>query len=264
MPVAARDYSPPRRDMTWASLAGHDLRGADLRRMDLNGADLRGTDLRRADLRGTDLRGADLLDADMGGCSLHGADLRETRVGNAGLGHRGGDPELTFIYNPEVWGSRADDETRWPQAFKVFGAGIVFEGPEPRPLEGEVVNVAVDPAARASAWGSVSTDQSPPGSNGQGRVRQVQGWLAHIETDAGPEISVPGDRLLACNLRLLRGERVLHRSGWWLIVGHDDEQGTLALEQAELTEVVRAVDLFEDNAHRWWWHVPGSEYTARD
>ncbi len=244
----------PRRDMTRASLAGHDLRGADLR----------GVDLKEADLRGTDLRGADLHDADMSGCLLHGADLRETLVGRASLGHVGGDPELTWIYNPEIWGAHADDETRWPQEFEIFGAGIVFDGPELRLMDGELVNVPVDPDAEASAWGSVSTGHSPSTSNGQGRVRLVQGWVAYVETDAGPEIRVRGDRLLACNLRLLRGQRVFHRSGWWSIVGHDDEQGTLAMEQGDLAEVVDAGDLFKDNARRWWWHVPGSEYTARD
>ncbi len=243
--------------MTRDSLAGRDLRGADLRRADLHGADLRAADLRGADLRGTDLRGADLRDADLGGCALHGADLRETLLGNAQLGHRGGDPELTFIYNPEIWGARADDGTRWPHGFKIFGAGIVFEGPELLPLVGETVDLPVDHDA---GRGVVSTGRS----HGRGRVRWVRGWQARIETDAGPPMTVPGARLLAHNLRLLDGQRAFHRSGWWTVVGHDDEQRTLALQQGDLAAVVDATDLFEDNADRWWWHVPGSEYTARD
>lgn len=280
-------------------MAGRNLRGADLRRTDLIGADLRGADLRGAnlrgaDLKGADLRGADLLDADMGECSLHGADLRETRVGNADLGNRDGDPELTMIYNPEVWGAHADDDTRWPQAFKVYGAGIAFDGPHRRVLEGAMVNVPGRPVgafvrgrdhlgafvrgpdhrspdASAPARGSTGTGRSSSGSIAQGRVRRVRGWLAHIESDAGPDIQVPGDRLIACNLQLLRGERAYYRSGWWSIVGSDDDCGTLAMEQGEaasgqqaaVTDVVRAVDLFEDNVRRWWWHVEGSEYTAR-
>jgi hypothetical protein len=86
-----------------------------------------------AELRSSDLRGGHLGGADLGGSALHGADLRETLVGNRGLGHRGGDPELTFIFDPEIWGSRADDETRWPSGFPLYGAGVVFDGPDPIP-----------------------------------------------------------------------------------------------------------------------------------
>lgn len=235
-----------RRDMTRASLAGRDLRGANLRCVDLSGADL----------KGTNLRGADLRDADMAGCLLHGADLRETLVGNSCLDHRGGDPELTWIYNPEVWNARADDETRWPEDFTIYGAGIIFDGPELRRLEGEVVKFQLDPQT-PGRWGRRRAPQP------QGLVREVRGGRARIQTDAGAEISVFGQQLLANNLRLLRGERAFHLGQWWSIVGHDDEQGTLEMEHGDLTEVVRAQDLFEDNFHRWWWHIPGSEYTAR-
>lgn len=62
------------------------LRGADLRNVNLVGANLRGADLRDANLvyanlrvanlRGADLRGADLRSADLRNASLIGADLR--------------------------------------------------------------------------------------------------------------------------------------------------------------------------------------------
>ena len=251
---------------SWAGkdLRGAELQGADLRGADLRGADLQGADLRGADLRGADLRGADLQGADLEGSALHGADLRETRVGKSGLGHRGGDPELTFIYNPEIWAARADDETRWPAGFEVFGAGIVFDGPDVLPLEGEVVDIPSDADGGGSGWGSVSTGRYLGASDGRGRVRRVQGWLAHLETDAGRQVQVPGDRLLAGNLHLLRGQRALHRSEWWSIVGHDDDRRTLTLEHGREVDVVAATGLLRGNVNRWWWHVPGAEHTARD
>jgi hypothetical protein len=46
------------------------LRGADLRRANLEEADLRGADLRRANLRGANLRGANLEKADLRGADL--------------------------------------------------------------------------------------------------------------------------------------------------------------------------------------------------
>jgi hypothetical protein len=247
------------------SLAHHDLRGADLRGANLQGADLRGANLQRADLRGADLRGSDLRDADLEGCALHGADLRETTVGSSSLGHRGGDPELTSIYNPEIWAARADDETRWPRGFEVFGAGIIFDGPDLLPLDGEVVSIPADADGEPSPWGSISRGRHRCTSDGEGRVREVRGWLAHVETDGAPRVFVPGDRLLACNLRLLRGQRVFRKSAWWSIVDHDDDQRgrTLTIEHGGLVDVVGAMRLLEENVNRWWWHVPGSEYTAR-
>lgn len=47
-----------------------DLRGADLRGMNLQGVDLRGADLRDMNLRGANLQGANLRDADLRGANL--------------------------------------------------------------------------------------------------------------------------------------------------------------------------------------------------
>lgn len=73
-------------DMRWtklerANLKGADLRRADLRWTDLTNADLRETDLRETDLRwvdltGVDLRKADLRWTDLRWANLRGADLR--------------------------------------------------------------------------------------------------------------------------------------------------------------------------------------------
>ena len=242
--------------------AGRPLRGADLRGTDLRGADLRGADLVEADLRNADLRGADLFHADLRRALLHGADLRETRVGNASLGHRGGDPELTFIFNPEVTGARADDDTLWPEKFGFVGTGIVFDGPGVNSLEGQVVNVPIDWDGRVFAtWGG-GLKEGAPVSNGHGHVYRVQGWSAWISTDTGSEITLPGDRLLASNLQLLTGQRAFYQTGWWQIVGHDDELGTLTLERGSLSVVVLAADHFERNLRRWWWHFPGAEWYA--
>ena len=53
-----------------ADLRGVDLRCVDLRYADLQGADLRCVDLRYADLQGTDLRDADLRDVDLRGADI--------------------------------------------------------------------------------------------------------------------------------------------------------------------------------------------------
>jgi hypothetical protein len=67
------------------SLAGSDLRGADLRHAVLRGADLRFADLRRADLTGVDLRDACLRRAKLAGAilkdaMLDGADLSDSDI----------------------------------------------------------------------------------------------------------------------------------------------------------------------------------------
>src|SRR5687767_4515445 len=123
-PSWLRRRRSPEQTRRGADFRDEDLRGADLRHADLRGADLRGADLRDADLRWADLRGANLHGADLGSSALCGADLRDTLVGSASLGHPGGDPELALIYNPEIWGARADDDTRWPKGFPYFGTGV--------------------------------------------------------------------------------------------------------------------------------------------
>ena len=216
--------------------------------------DLRGADLRGADLRDTDLRGADLAGADLSGALLHGADLRETCFGRSGLGHRGGDPELTSIYDPEIFGARADDRTRWPDGFEVFGNGVMYDGPDVLTIDGDVVVPAQhrrDPEA------------------GRGRFRNARGWLATIDTEGGP-VSVPGTRLLACNLHLLLGQPARNPASTdagpdtpWRVVDHDDEEGTLSVGRHGEVAVVPATSLLELNVAKWWWHVPGSDWVAQ-
>jgi uncharacterized protein YjbI with pentapeptide repeats len=62
-----------------------DLRGADLRDVNLCGADLSCANLRRANMRGADLHGADLRNAYLSGANLHGADLRSANLRSADL-----------------------------------------------------------------------------------------------------------------------------------------------------------------------------------
>jgi uncharacterized protein YjbI with pentapeptide repeats len=59
------------------------LRGADLRGVELCGADLRGANLRGADLRGVDLTEANLRWANLGGGLLRKADLHEANLHRA-------------------------------------------------------------------------------------------------------------------------------------------------------------------------------------
>lgn len=82
----------PQAQCAGANLAGHAMRGKDMRGANMNGArmrgmDLRGTDLRGAsmlgaDMRGVDLRGAKLLGARFDGANLRGADLTGVRIGS--------------------------------------------------------------------------------------------------------------------------------------------------------------------------------------
>ena len=60
-------------DLRYASLCNADLRYANLRYASLCNADLSGANLRNANLVGVDLRGADLFDADLRGAKLNGA-----------------------------------------------------------------------------------------------------------------------------------------------------------------------------------------------
>jgi hypothetical protein len=65
--------------------ADANLRGADLRGVDLSDEDLRGADLRGADLSNANLRGADLDDADLSDASLSGANLSYAHLSGANL-----------------------------------------------------------------------------------------------------------------------------------------------------------------------------------
>ncbi|MFO1120184.1 MAG: pentapeptide repeat-containing protein [Rhodospirillales bacterium] len=67
------------------SLAGEQLRDADLRGARLTGADLRGASFAGADLTGADLEGADLEGANLRGASLAGANLRRCRLAGSHL-----------------------------------------------------------------------------------------------------------------------------------------------------------------------------------
>jgi hypothetical protein len=78
-----------RLDLRGTDLRGVNLLGASLRRADLCGADLRGADLREADLCGADLQGADLLGANLRRADLLGADLQGAYLRKADL--RGAD-----------------------------------------------------------------------------------------------------------------------------------------------------------------------------
>ena len=199
--------------------------------------------------------------------SLGGADLRDTRAGRSSLGHRGGDPELTWIFNPELFEARADDRTRWPEGFRLIGTGVVYDGPHPLSLDGVV---AVPPAEdRGHGPAALGSDEALRSATaGTGLVRGVRGWRADVELGGATSTTVPGDRLLARNLRLLEGQPAVIDSGpereWWAVVGHDDDEGTLDVRRGDHVRTVPAAELFEHNARRWWWHTPGSEWTARD
>jgi uncharacterized protein YjbI with pentapeptide repeats/beta-lactamase regulating signal transducer with metallopeptidase domain len=72
------------------NLRGRDLRGIDLHAVSLTGDDLRGADLRGVDLSGAKLVGVDLRDAKLDGANLSnaalsGCDLRGTSLANANL-----------------------------------------------------------------------------------------------------------------------------------------------------------------------------------
>lgn len=238
-----------------ADLRAADLRGARLRRADLRGAQLVGADLRRADLTGADLR-----DADLSNSLLHGADLRETTVGSSSLGHRGGDPELTWIYNPEIFGARADD-TRWPETLKGFGHGIAFDGPDRLLLKGVL---QVPPDSRGHGFSAPVKEPGDIPAPQRGLLERVRGGLALVVTRGGGYVTVPGTRLLVANPHVLAGQRAFHEGEWWLVTGYNDALGTLSLEKHGVTRRATPFELAAGNAERWWWHVPGAEWVARD
>jgi hypothetical protein len=78
-------------DLSGASLAGFNLREADLRGADLSGANLKGADIREADLRGADLsgsnlKGADIRFTDLRGANISGANLKGADITGVILG----------------------------------------------------------------------------------------------------------------------------------------------------------------------------------
>jgi hypothetical protein len=101
-----------RSSMINASLGHANLRAAKLGWTDLRHSYLDNTDFQEADLRRADLRHASLKDADLRGADLRGADLRDTEhLETANLeGARAG--------------SRARDETKWPDGFEWQTAGV--------------------------------------------------------------------------------------------------------------------------------------------
>jgi len=68
-----RSWSPAAHDLSLLQLKGCDLRGVDLSHRDLHGINLSLSDLRRADLSGSDLTDADLEGADLREANLTGA-----------------------------------------------------------------------------------------------------------------------------------------------------------------------------------------------
>jgi hypothetical protein len=119
-------------------------------------------------------------------------------------------------------------------------------------MVGEVVKLPASAEPVAPAWAR------------EGQVHSVSGWIAQVGTDAASAEWAPGERLLAANLRLLIGQRLPRGSAWWSVVGHDDDGRTLTMQHGSEVKVAHADDLLEENADRWWWHVLGSEHTARD
>lgn len=247
---------PGEKRLPGANLGNADLRGADLRGADLTGADLHGADLRGADLRRADLRGAYMDDADLSLALLHGTDLRGTVLGRGSLGHDGGDPELTWFYNPAFSRARADDQTRWPIDFSCVGKDIIFEGPAVLALEGEPVDLPAEDSRRLE-----QNDRRRSTTGWNGRVRGVHGWAALVETGGGAA-TIAGDRLLVANLHLLRGQPARYQDQWWTVVGADPADATVALERGSVAVTAPVAALFSrDNVCRWWWHVPGAERT---
>ena len=237
-----------------ADLHGADLHGADLHGADLHGADLTGADLHAADLTGADLHAADLTGADLRETRLRGANLCDTAVGWGSLGHPGGDPELSMVYDPAIRGARADDETQWPVDFGFFGMDIAYDGPAILRLVGEHVDVPAQASARLVSWGSW---HSPATRCERALIRHVGSWWATVDTSTGIT-GAAGDRLLMDNLRLLIGQPALHGCAIWKITGHDQRHATLAIERKKTTLIVPAATLFPGNVRRWWWHVPGT------
>ena len=88
-------YEAGERDFSRAHISFADLRGVDLRQIDLSGARLIDANLRRANLAGADLSwasflSANLMEADLTGATmsqvvLHGADLRQAKLRGADL-----------------------------------------------------------------------------------------------------------------------------------------------------------------------------------
>ena len=72
-------------DLRWANLNNITLRGADLKGANFRGADMRYADVREADLRGTKLRWADLRGTDFSNADMRDAYLRWSDMSNANL-----------------------------------------------------------------------------------------------------------------------------------------------------------------------------------
>ena len=104
LPAASAQSTPPQPDQDdlrqlietgtcgGCSLAGADLRGADLAHAVLRDADLRGADLTGANLLEADLTGADLTGANLAGTDLTGAILTGAIVSKEALA------EAVFCY----------------------------------------------------------------------------------------------------------------------------------------------------------------------
>jgi uncharacterized protein YjbI with pentapeptide repeats len=90
-----------------------DLKGADLRGVDLNGLDLQGADFRYADLSGAKLAGADLRGSDWLLATAEGADLSGAKWDGANLsGARMAGAKLDAAIRPlaETWGYQGEPE----------------------------------------------------------------------------------------------------------------------------------------------------------
>ena len=81
------------------NLKGANLRGLDLRMVDLKGADLRGADLRSSNLEGADLSNANLTNVDLRGAYLANAHLANAEIKGANLESA----DLRGATMPDTW-----------------------------------------------------------------------------------------------------------------------------------------------------------------
>jgi hypothetical protein len=93
-----------------ANLQGANLQGANLRIADLLSANLQDTNLQNANLQATDLRNANLRGADLRSASLLGADLRNANLQGADL--RGADFRGAHLPGANLKGAQADANTQ--------------------------------------------------------------------------------------------------------------------------------------------------------
>ncbi len=130
-------------DLRQAILSEADLNGADLHGVNLEGADLRSailinTNMSMARMRQVNLVGADLQkvnlfkaelgEADLSNTSLDGANLTEAHMQAANLAGadlRDADLRGADLYLTSLRGARYNAQTRWPEGFDPYEAGMI-------------------------------------------------------------------------------------------------------------------------------------------